>query len=158
MTLTPGRAPPNPRATSSSGPVSGSWCAQPYVAGPRYINGPVAVVGPNDRIRIKYELQADGVHWIQSATNLATGKVITQLQSDSGDHQKGVGTAIECNQNCQPTVSDHTYVDWEVRLSKADPAFRNTFGVNQGATYEGVTSEQNGQVWKISKIFIPKMA
>lgn len=63
-----------------------------------------------------------------------------------------------CNEDCQPPVSDHTYTDWEIRLNKADIAFQNTFGVSQGATYEGMTMEEEGKVWKIQKIFIPKVA
>lgn len=82
MTLTPGQSPPNPRGDlfiwpgvggdqdllqvvfmtpENCGAAQGSWCVQPYVAGPRYIAGPVAIAGPNDKIRIKYEFQSDKV-------------------------------------------------------------------------------------------------
>ncbi|RYC65656.1 hypothetical protein CHU98_g516 [Xylaria longipes] len=162
MTFTPGQSPPTPRGdlfiwpgvggdidlfqvvfltSDNCSAPQGSWCVHPYVAGPQHINGPVTVAGSNDKIRIEYELQPDGVHWIQSATNLATGEVITQLESDSGNYQ-----------------NDRTYVGWEVRLDKPDTSFQDTFGVIRGATFEGVTMEQNGQVWKIEKIFIPKMS
>ncbi|KAL0937044.1 uncharacterized protein CTRU02_209260 [Colletotrichum truncatum] len=178
MTLTPGLPPPNPKGDLFIWPGVGgdkdllqvvfmtaencqadaeSWCVQPYVAGPRYVNGPVGIAHANDKIRIEYKLQADKVHWVQSATNIATGKLLTSLTSDSGLHQSGVGTAVECNKDCATTVSEHTYVDWEIRLDKADPNFADTFGVSQGATYTGMTSEQGGKIWKIAKIVIPKM-
>lgn len=81
MTLTPGAAPPNPEGdlfiwpgvggtgdllqmvfmAGECGQAQGYWCVQPYVAGPRYINGPAAIVGPDDQIRIQFGMQSDGV-------------------------------------------------------------------------------------------------
>ncbi|KAL1610457.1 hypothetical protein SLS60_002125 [Paraconiothyrium brasiliense] len=141
------------------GAKSGQWCIRCSLFGSfGQLDGPAGVVSGNQKVEIKYELAADGQTWVQTATDVTSGKQLSTFSYKSGPYMRGYGTGTECNNGCSGTIAAQLYENTVITLASADSTFGNTISTSQGATYSGLTNAGGGKVWTIAKINVPKMA
>lgn len=113
-------------------------------------------VDPDGKIKIIYEKTADGASWNQTTIDMVSGQ---RLQSYVGG--KGKKTQFEFTTEMQygnaGTTSMQLYTDTIITLAQAEGA---SFGVGRrkgDAVVSGVSSEEEGKVWKIARCEIPAM-
>jgi hypothetical protein len=141
------------------GATKGQWCIRCSVFGSfGQLDGTAGVVSGTDKIKIEYALQSDGQTWLQTATNVNTGKVLSTYSHNSGPYMTGYGTGTECDGGCTGTIAAQTYSNTVITLYAADTTFGSTIAVSQGATYSGLSSSSGGKVWTISTINVPAMS
>ncbi|KAJ5103204.1 hypothetical protein N7532_003733 [Penicillium argentinense] len=158
------------------GATTGQWCVRASVFGSfGQLDGTGSPVSGTDKVRIEYNLESDGETWKQTVTNAETGATLSTYSYASGPYMTGYaiglkvglsnelttisyGTGTECNSDCTGTIEVQQYLDTTITLASADTSFGNTIASASGATYTGLSSSQNGKVWKISTINIPAMS
>ncbi|KAH8765990.1 hypothetical protein F5883DRAFT_420458 [Diaporthe sp. PMI_573] len=106
---------------------------------------------------IVYELLEDNDTWRQTVSDADSGKELSSFEHKSGPFMRGYGTGTECNNGCSPTVAEQRYIDTEITLAGSDVDFGKTISTAQKSTYSGLSSSQNGKVWSIKEIVVPKM-
>ncbi|KAF2675347.1 hypothetical protein BT63DRAFT_474975 [Microthyrium microscopicum] len=140
------------------GAKKGQWCIAPYVMhGVAYADRErrQLAIDPDAKIRIIYSKTTDGAKWVQTTLDATTGKM---LQNYTGGTGKKVQFefSTELQYGNLGTTSTQVYEDTVITLAAPDMAFGK--GKRKGsATIEGVTSEQEGKIWKIKKVVIPAM-
>jgi hypothetical protein len=150
------------------GAATGQWCVEASVFGSfGQRNGPSVPVSPTDQVTIEYKLGTDGNTWTQTVT-LAC-KVVSTLQSTSGQMPKGgFGFATEADADSF-TIDTQYYLNTEIHMAAADPNFSKTgvggIGANHGATGTGsgvgtaknVRTPDGGLTWLVDLITLPAM-
>jgi len=140
------------------GATPGEWCIRCSLFGSfGQLDGTAGIVTSSMSVTIDYTLESDGETWLQTATNSATGAVLSTFSYKSGPYMTGYGTGTECDDGCTGTVSAQTYTNTVITLASADTTFGSTIATSQGATYTGLTSSEGGKVWTIATINVPKM-
>ncbi len=152
------------------GAATGQWCVEASVFGSfGQRNGPNAAIDPDDHVTIEYVLGTDGNTWTQTVTSQKLGKVVSTLQSASGQMPKGgFGFATEADADSF-TIDTQYYLCSELDLATADPHFAATgvggVGAAHGATGTGsgigtaknVHTPDGGLTWLVDLITLPAM-
>src|SRR5580692_8115933 len=152
------------------GAATSQWCVEASVFGSfGQRNGPTVPIDPDDHVTIEYVLGADGNTWTQTVTSQKLGKVVSTLQSASGQMPKGgFGFATEADADSY-TIDTQYYLCSELDLAAADPHFAATgvggVGAAHGATGTGsgigtaknVHTPDGGLTWLIDLITLPAM-
>jgi MYXO-CTERM domain-containing protein len=152
------------------GAAAGQWCGEASVFGSfGQKSGPSVAIDPDDHVTIEYKLEADGNTWTQTMTSQKLGKVVSTLQSASGQMPKGgFGFATEADADSF-TVDTQYYLCTEIHLAEADPHFGSTgvggVGANHGATGTGsgigtaknLRTPDGGLTWLVDLITLPAM-
>lgn len=69
------------------GATTGQWCIRCSLFGSfGQLDGSASAVSGNQKVEILYELAKDGTTWVQTATDVATGKVLSTFSHDSGPY------------------------------------------------------------------------
>ncbi|KAG8164385.1 hypothetical protein KVR01_006303 [Diaporthe batatas] len=140
------------------GAAKGQWCVRASLFGSfGQLDGDASPVSGDQKVKIVYELLSDNDTWRQTVTDADTGKQLSTFEHKSGPFMRGYGTGTECNAGCSPTVAEQRYIDTEITLAGSDPNFGKTISTAQKATYSGLSNSQNGKVWTIKEIVVPKM-
>jgi hypothetical protein len=152
------------------GAATGQWCVEASVFGSfGQRNGPTVAIDPDDHVTIDYLLGTDGNTWTQTVSSLKLGKVVSTLQSTSGQMPKGgFGFATEADANSY-TIDTQYYLCTELDLAAADPHFGATgvggIGAQYGATGTGsgigtaknLRTPDGGLTWLVDLITLPAM-
>lgn len=152
------------------GAGTGQWCVEASVFGSfGQRNGPTVAIDPDDHVTIEYKLGSDGNTWTQTVTSQKLGKVVSTLQSASGQMPKGgFGFATEADANSF-TIDTQYYLCTELDFAQADPHFGSTgvggIGAQYGATGTGsgigtaknVRTPDGGLTWLVDLITLPAM-
>lgn len=152
------------------GAGTGQWCVEASVFGSfGQRNGPTVAIDPDDHVTIDYLLGADNNTWTQTVTSMKLGKVVSTLQSTSGEMPKGgFGFATEADANSY-TIDTQYYLCTEIDLAAADPHFGATgvggVGAQYGATGTGsgigtaknLRTPDSGLTWLVDLITLPAM-
>ncbi|KAI5784057.1 hypothetical protein FPQ18DRAFT_282467 [Pyronema domesticum] len=141
------------------GATTGQWCIRASLFGSfGQLDGSAGVVKGTDKVKIEYNLEADGETWKQTVTNADTGAALSSFSYKSGPYMRGWGTGTECNNDCTGTVAAQQYINTVITLKEADATFGNTIAKASGATYSGLASSSGGKVWTIKQIDVPSMS
>jgi hypothetical protein len=152
------------------GAATGQWCVEASVFGSfGQRNGPSVAIDPDDHVTIEYTLEADGKTWTQTVSSQKLGKVVSTLQSASGQMPKGgFGFATEADADSF-TIDTQYYLCTELDFAEADPHFGATgvggIGAQRGATGMGsgigtaknVRTPDGGLTWLVDLITLPAM-
>jgi MYXO-CTERM domain-containing protein len=150
--------------------TAGQWCVEASVFGSfGQRNGPTVAIDPDDHVTIEYKLGTDNNTWTQTVTSLKLGKVVSTLQSTSGQMPKGgFGFATEADADSF-TIDTQYYLCTELHFAEADPHFAATgvggIGAQHGAsgvgsgvgTAKNVHTPDGGLTWLIDLITLPAM-
>jgi MYXO-CTERM domain-containing protein len=159
-----------PNNNGYCGAATGQWCVEASVFGSfGQRNGPNAAIDPDDHVTIEYVLGTDGNTWTQTVTSQKLAKVVSTLQSASGQMPKGgFGFATEADADSY-TIDTQYYLCTELDLADADPHFAATgvggVGAQHGATGKGsgigtaknVHTPDGGLTWLVDLITLPAM-
>lgn len=86
------------------GAAKGQWCIRASLFGSfGQLDGPAGVVSGSQAVKIEYALQSDGTTWKQTATDVASGKVLSTLSHNSGPYMTGYGTGVNFSFRSRPT-------------------------------------------------------
>jgi len=141
------------------GATVGEWCLETGVFGSfGQISGTATpAVSGDTQIKISYtSTDNEGLEWTQVASNAETGEVLSELVFGSG-LMTGWGTATECDDDCDGTISEQQYLSTTITLAAADPDFVDTLVVTGGTTYTGLSVSDDGTVLTIESILVPAM-
>ncbi|MGC4088754.1 MAG: MYXO-CTERM sorting domain-containing protein [Polyangiaceae bacterium] len=152
------------------GAATGQWCAEASVFGSfGQRSGPSVAIDPDDHVTIEYVLGTDNNTWTQTVTSMKLGKVVSTLQSASGQMPKGgFGFATEADADSY-TIDNQYYLCTEIHLFEADAKFGSTgvggVGAKYGATGTGsgpgtaknLRTPDSGLTWLVDLITLPAM-
>ncbi|KAH8112263.1 hypothetical protein DFH11DRAFT_516502 [Phellopilus nigrolimitatus] len=146
--------------------TASQWCIRTFVfSDQRSIDGTYAALNSGEPVTFIFERNADASGW--SETAVVGGNVVAQVISASGPMTL-FGVTTECNDDCAMTVSPQTYTNTTIVLDSADPAWGETavvgsaiygggtFGTILQTVVNGLTSSQDGKVWSVAEIMIPR--
>lgn len=69
------------------GATTGQWCIRCSLFGSfGQLDGPASPVSGSQKVEIKYELASDGTTWVQTATDVTTGKQLSTFSHNSGPY------------------------------------------------------------------------
>ncbi|KKY15340.1 hypothetical protein UCDDS831_g07663 [Diplodia seriata] len=140
------------------GATEGQWCIRASLFGGfGQLDGEASAISGDTKVRIEYNLMADGTTWEQLVSDADTGKNLTYFQHDSGPYMRGYGTGTECQSDCTGTIDEQKYLNTVITLADADTTFGSTVGSSQGAKYSELKQTEGGKVWTIDTITVPAM-